>query len=572
MSDNVILFILLDDNKILYLYELGATDTRMVRAREMNKNLSRHVDGVPELIDEFLTKINNYENKDQHEARKKHTISNKFVVAELLTPTENVFNARGGSKNYQFSASQELREKEFVSFLDKMPNGYSLNQYVREVWFHKFITDPNGLIFMEVTNKVDEDNVIEPTYKNIHSIRAYRQNGIFVDWVIFEPHNIEKDESNEDEKEIFWVVDKEGYYEYEFKKGNKEVTLTLINEIPHDFEMVPAVLCSNITDNFPICDSIYTNDWKKSPIDNQVELLDKYLVSNSVLSLQEFMHAYAREWEYADECVKCNGTGKIQQEGRNGMHYTDCDCSNGMFTRKDPTDSIKLKIPNADEVRIDPPFGYVYLPVEAHKMQVDLVDRYFELTFRSQWNATREKSDNETATGRFIDVQPVNNRLDMYSKTTETIHTSLANFIGNYYFPETFERAYIQYGRRYLIETPDQIWEKYLKAKEKKAPVSSLDLLLFQYLESEFRENEKMMMYEVKKAKLEPFVHNTIELIRSSHYIAEIDKKKKEYFNEYIKTKSIDYVIENDFEKLDNELIEFANQKQLNETIQQTSL
>ena len=158
----------------------------------------------------------------------------------------------------------------------------------------------------------------------------------------------------------------------------------------------------------------------------------------------------------------------------------------------------------------------------------------------SHWGTTISKDGkNETATGRFLDAQPVNNRLNDYSKSIEKSHTLLANFIGKYYFPETFEKAFIQYGRRYLIETPDQIWEKYLKSKKDKAPDSILDMLLIQYLESEYRENEQMFKYEFTKVKLEPFVHQSRDMIRGSNYISNNDKRKKEYFNEWIKTKSI---------------------------------
>ena len=123
--------------------------------------------------------------------------------------------------------------------------------------------------------------------------------------------------------------------------------------------------------------------------------------------------------------------------------------------------------------------------------------------------------------------------MNKYSVSIETAQTALANFIGEFYFPETFDGAIIQKGRRYLIETPDQIWDKYIKAKKDNAPVSMLDLLLTQFLESEFRENEQLFIYEAKKVKLEPFVHWDIKTVQELN-VAEDDYKKKLYFSDWI--------------------------------------
>jgi len=409
-------------------------------AREYNKKLLVHVEGIG--TQEYLSQINGYENKSQFEARQKHAISNKFLTEELLRPVDNAFNARGGSKNYKFKG--EANKEAFIEKLTNVRNNTSLSEYINSVWFNKFITDPNGLIMMEIQSHEDgeelpeEEKTIEPTYKNIHSIRAYEQDGMFVKWVIFEPHLATPGDKKEDgETELFWVVDEEFYYLYE---KNKE-GLTEKDRIENSFETVPAVLCSNIIDN--------VTGWKRSPIDSQVELLDKYLVSNSVLSIVEFFHNYPQQWEYVGECKKCNGTGIDQKnEGDCGM----CDGS-GQATRKDVTDTIKLKIPDGDQTKIAPDIaGYIFMPTEPWDLMVGSLKRVHDLAYFSQWGTLVSKdSKNETATGRFLDAQPVNNRLELYSRTIEKTHTALANFIGKFHYPETFDKAIIQYGRKRLI-------------------------------------------------------------------------------------------------------------------------
>jgi len=530
---------------------------RIAAAREMNKKLALHVDGVG--LQGFLSRINNYENENQFNARAKHAISNKFITEELLRPTDNAFNARGGSKNYRFKSGSEEKEKSLIERLSKIRNSHSLSWYVENEWFNKFITDPNGLIVIESDGKdvAQSERNAYPTYKSIHSIKAYEQNGIYVDWVVFESHkSIEsiierKFSKNKAEKiDYYWAVDEVNWYLIARNGENVSIDETL----PHGFDKVPAILCSSIVDN--------VTGWKKSPIDAQVGLLDKYVVDNSILNISEFFHNYPREFAYVDDCIRCNGTGNIGTADK----WVSCpNCSNGMPDRKDVTDLIKMRVPKEGDAKIGTPGGYIYMPTDASKLMVESVDRTWNRIFFSHWGTVvSREGKNETATGRYIDAQPVNNRLNKYSKSIEQAHAALANFLGKYYYKFTFEDAFVQYGRRYLIETPDQIWEKYLEAKTQKAPVSTLDILLSQYLESEFRENEQMYIVETKKVKLEPFVHWDIELVRRSETIPNDDKQKKEFYGEWVQMQTVEYLYNTELSKLRSSLDKYAKTKKIN--------
>ena len=519
-------------------------------AREMNSKLLLHVEGIG--LQTFLQRINNYENEDQYKAREKHAISNKFITEELLRPADNAFNARGGSKNYNFRIDKERREAKLINLLSNVKNSHSLYWYMEYEWFNRFITDPNGLIVIESDTEETPVNNRRayPIYKSIHSIKNYKQNGIFVDWVIFESHETKINNNLgavREQIDFYWAVDEVNWYLIKKAKGN----ITVINVITHGFDRVPAILCSNIVDN--------VTGLKKSPIDAQVELLDKYVTSHSVLNIAEFFHNYLQQYIYVDPCNKCNGTGNLKTY----PNFKECpDCDNGKAERKDVTDIIKLRVPKKGEQKIDPPSGFIFSPTDPWELMIKSVDRTWNRIFFSHWGTVvSREGKNETATGRFIDAQPVNNRLNKYSKSIEQAHTALANFLGQYYFPFTFEKAFIQYGRRYLIETPDQIWEKYLTAKKGDAPVTTLNILLWQYLESEFRENETMLIIEMKKAKLEPWVHWSMKIVRESQTISDLDKQAKEFYGEWIKTKRNEDIFSTDEKTLQSELDIFINTK-----------
>lgn len=524
-------------------------DPRIKTAREYSDKLNLHVNGVG--LETALEQINNYENTAQKVARDKFAISNKFITDRLLRPTDNVFSAKGGFTKYLFSTKEEELQKEFSEKLKDVYSGYSLSQYIHRIWFDKFIVDPNGLIYMEVGEDGDE---IYPCYKSIHSIRNYHQDGIKCPWVIFEPDiTIFDEERIKDVKEEwFWAVDEQFYYRCvkTKDKDNKE-TVAITEYRPHLFGQVPAVICSDIED--------HVTGWKKSAIDQQVELLNKFMVDNSVLNIVDFMHSYPQQWVYVDDCNKCHGTGQVANTrvDRNGDIDTNCpSCSGtGKHKRKDVTDIIELKPPGESEQKIDPPSGYIYMPVDAWKLKVASVDRTWDQIMFSQWGAVMEYGSQDgnqyaTATGRWTDTQPVNNKLNRYTESVELIDNALTELYGRFFYPETFVKSCKVYGRRYLIETPDQLLARLGTLSNLSGDPMIIAITFDQYLESEFRDNEDMYAYNKKIASLDPFPHIKLADLASLGLPPE-QLHKKLYVVEYKNSKSIQFVLDpkNDIKK-----------------------
>ena len=82
-----------------------------------------------------------------------------------------------------------------------------------------------------------KDKSAYPTYKSISTIRDYKTNGRGVDWVIFEPIKVEKDNK---------IVEKVRVYdsEYDYMYLFENQTLTLIEEetFKNQWGYVPAYI------------------------------------------------------------------------------------------------------------------------------------------------------------------------------------------------------------------------------------------------------------------------------------------------------------------------------------------
>ena len=530
-------------------------------AREDHKKLKLHYYG--EGVTEALTQIQGLENKDQIKLRERYAISNQWLTENLLRNCDNAWSAKGGVQKIE---SQDDETNELIK--EKLKNvreGYSHFDYQRDVWFDRFVSDPNGLVFFEVTERNEDGNtriVTVPTYKSIMAINKMKVTGIQPEYVKFEADEVEDLQSdkgiikNNHQKKptlITWIVDDAFYYQVKVADEN----ITILQKIPNSWGKVPGYQNSTILDT--------NREIKISPIWKQVELMDKYLNNGSIHEIYTFLHGYPVFWKYQQPCKSCKGT-KYSDEvntktGRKDMKCHSCG-GTGFAMKKDAGDVILLATPkDKDSATIAPDVaGYVTPPVDASGQQITELDRTWDLIYFSQWGTTTFKSDNETATGRFIDTQPVINRLHQYSDIFETVHKRFLTLMSEFYYPNTDLTITVTYGRRYMVETSDQIFEKYTNAKAKRADYTTLDLLLEQYYESEFRKNDELREYYLKLIKVEPLVHYDMAQVLSM-MVPDSIKNEKVAYPDWKISKTVKEVNDTDVSVLKQDLTIFTENK-----------
>jgi len=400
--------------------------------------------------------------------------------------------------------------------------------------------DPNGLQLLHY--KAENDSYyFKP--KKIQEIINYKTTGILLEWVLFEPY---KKTVNEKEILTYWYIDSDKYYQIQIT----EDIVTFAQETKNTLGFIPAVVNSTMinTDNY----------LKESPINKQVDLLDSYLVKNSLKESYQLKHFFPVYWEYQTLCATCNGKKSIGD----GEICPSCGGTGMATIKKDVNDVLILKKPEEGEPSTTPPAGYVQPDLNTMAEQRTELDWLNEQLTFSHWGATKEKAKNQTATGKWIDTQPVYNRLNSYADITETIHSKLLYIWGRANFA-TFESGYVRYGRRYMIESPDVIMDRYLKAKEKKVSDITLNLFMEQYYTSEFQNDELLLNYYLKLLNVEPYPHNSIEEVVSMQLSID-EMNAKRYYPEWIKTISVVQVVSTDDLKLRAKLNDFAKLKTKN--------
>lgn len=499
-------------------------------AVKMQKRLSVHVLGIG--VDYYLSKINNFENADQFQVRKKYARSNKDIIERITRPIDKVFSATGGSTFYDLP---ENKNQEFRNKLKNVENGISLKKWIEEYWKIAYMCDPMGIVFIEV----DENGDAYPTYKSSSSIYDYKLNGRNLDYIVFKENT--KDDSNR-----YRVIDNN--FDYIIESRGEEIKIIQNETYKNYFGEVPAIICSNI----PI---IGSNGFK-SPIENIVEIADEYLRENSVKSVYKLLHGFPKPWEYISECKECNGTGSVNAEICPSCKGTKADL------KKDVSETRFLPIPDSNDAKIAPDIaGYTAPSIEAWSKMSEELKELESLMFETLWGTKQlEKGENDTATGKFIDTQPINDRLSKISESAETIEKFITDSLGFYYYNSSYNGSSINYGRRYQIESHDSIWKKYEEARKNGAPDTILDDFLFEYTQSKYENNSLELQIQLKLLEVEPFKHLSVSDVKSLE-LEGIDYYKKVYFNEFVSTLSDNEIIYKTSKTLRDNLTNYVTKK-----------
>jgi len=481
-------------------------------------------------LEELINRIEFIESKEKAEARKKYSRNIAHFYERLLRPVDNVYSATGGSKIYNIKNTDE--KKKLMTAVSRTLNGKSLQEWLETNWMPLYHADPNGIIFLEY--KSGEDEQCWPTYKNVSHIRNYVPRGQLLEWVLFEPYKLKIGEKVED---IWRLVDDKMDRSYK-QNGDEFVlldTVTVNHEevkltFEHPFGQTPGLINSDIEK--------LRGHHRISPVEKIVELSKEYARDQSIKTLYKKYNGFPKEWKYEDQCESCTGSGKDNDDGT----CKKCD-GHGYYKSKDVTDISILAIPTKDEVAINPISGYITPPLDIWTQYDKELALLNEMAHQTHWGtlAGLEQTVNKTATAAILNSQPMTDKLDKYASVAEFMEAQLTEWKANFLMPSKKKDekvASINYGRRYILDSPDTILEKYEKAKEKGDNNVILDRLFNEYLTAKHKNDPEFLRFSLLKANIEPYIHLDLEQVMT--YFGAEDVQKKVLFEDWWKTLSID--------------------------------
>ncbi len=542
----------LSKDRIIELIEAGVSE-KIALARKKARHRNMHVTGKGMVS--YLEKLDSYETEAQKLLREKLAKSNRSNFSFILRPTDKIFTAKGGAVNYNLPQKAVKVIKERTS---DIADGLDIKKYLKKKVKKEYIIDPNGVLFVDIDNEGNVETHVIPT----NEILWYEAKGNRVDAIIFEFYEKREDklsflktfcdEKNADhstpfpngyflEKKYYRVIDSKSdrIFVREKKTINSEIVVDDVHEEPNSsisnyFGFVPALILGDEKD---IDTGLF-----ESIIEDLLDDADILLRRMSVLNVHELAQLYPRYWAYAQSCTKCEGEGIIPGKAISGtdpVQYEDSTtCSScggtGHKTRTNPSDEVVVPLPQDGDPILDKIMGYESPDLETAKFYDAVIKSQREEMFRAMWGTTYEVGGKrETATGRFLDAQPVNDRLGDMSYTFAKMHKFLLDCYGIVILRNNKYESSVTYGRRYVFEGPDDILDKYKEVSD--TSVSDLTKMDLQqrYFEAEYQDDPIQLVKRKKFMRVEPFPTLTCEKVLSIPEIPEKEKLKKLYFGEW---------------------------------------
>lgn len=530
---------------------------------DYNKKLRMHLYG--DGLQEEMSKVEGYETEDLHILRKKYARSNKDLFARLGRPIDKVFSARGGSIYFNLSNTQDKQARALSSNVKK---GMSIRKWIETTWLAHLKDDPFGLIFMEVLPlqeaikaKAEGRSVVYPTYKAISGIYDYLPSGPSVEYVVFTVSKQEKALAGiKEDKVVYRVVD--DAMDYYVSHENGDVVIMKDHSYPNYFGSVPCVINSDLVSP--------KDDTFLSIYDEVIELAGEAMQKGSVKRVHDFLHGFPKYWQIATACGECNGTMY-----KDGQTCTTCKGSGkGVSTKV--SDVMLFDMPGRDDQKVVPDVaGYVSPDKTYHEIATADLHTLENLMNVTLWGAGSKIQtqgistgvDGGTATEAMLDIKPEADRLKTISEMAERRHKFILDSVIriNLELP-AYVGSSVNYGRRYMIEGPDEIWEKYSSARTKGAPVSVLEDLLIEYYDAKYQGDELSYQIALKLMYVEPFVHYTPQQVEAMQTISPEDKAQKVYFTEWLSTLNEAMILSYSHELLKEQLKEYAAGKQVIQT------
>jgi len=491
--------------EVIKLLKDNLTPTKWVlKSRETHKTLNALVTGK-NFSDVLINKIEKIESNARKVARKNYSKDIRDLFDRVMQPRSNVFSSSGGSTINNLEG--EVREK-VIEVLNNFKGQKTIKQYLANNLFQLEDIDPNGLLFMEYESDID----IYPTYKSINDIRNYKSNGQLLEWVIFEPKTIIVNNTSIME----WrVVDDRN--DYTFQQIGSSFILAEHKTFAHPFTNVPAVILSDIQE--------IGSEVRISPINPIQKLSEDYARDKSIRTIYKFQNGFPKHWRYEAFCRPCQGTGK----SNDGKGCTTCKGS-GKARNNDVTDTTTLNFPREGQPVVTPNLeGFSSPDLETWgQYNSDLRDME-ELIESTMWGTRRvDKGANETATGRFIDTQPVTNKIDQFADNYEWVSNALIGFVEDWENGEPKEEKGVTLitGRRFIIESSDVLLDKYTDSVSKGVNSSVLDKLLEEFIYSKYQNNAHLLNMMLVKKDVEPYVHLDIKDVNAMFGREEADRKQ----------------------------------------------
>lgn len=517
-------------------------------------------------IEQYVVPIEGFEKPFMQQLRLKYGMTNVDLFARQLKPKAKVYTARGTTSYYNLGTEGNQKAEQLAKSI--LP-GTSVKKWVEDFWDPHSVDDPMGLIFVEIGKRGNA----YPTYKCSTTVYDYQpKDGQGFEYIIFQIENVrEKEKMGVDkQKKVYRVVDDRSdrlvVYDKDAESKGKVTDIQGESYINY-FGEVPARWCGYVK-----------NPDKEGGVVSILHyvfnLADTHLLESGIKITTMLKHGFQKYWEYGDTCIKCKGSGKFR-----ASICPDCAGIGKQIVIKPGQDKI-VEWPGKDSgglVRGNPG-GYI----EPSKIAYDILTQELGILedkiSRTLWGS---KSTQKLQPGMGLSGAPngtvtATEVMDNRQPEADSIHKisdaaeSIDKFIMDFAIAQNFSmRNYIlqggcsrNYGRRYLMEEPDALLDRYEKSRKEGVSAMILYGMYEAYLESKYQSDWVSLAFHRKMMKVEPLMHYTLAELKNGGASPE-DIRMKTHYGDWLVTQENDFLLRSSIQQLLSSRDQFISSKPL---------
>lgn len=518
-------------------------------------------------LEDYIAKNNSleeYEKPKARETRAKYAKSNKDLYSRLGRPIDKVFTAKGGSIYFNLP---ETKQKQAVQLQSDVGGGRAVRKWLEDYWKPHMLDDPFGVTFLEIlpldqatVAKKEGRSYVYPTYRPISDIYDYGTNGNKLEWIVFPLSYDEKIAAGIDEKLLAYRVVDDIFDYYVYREGEEVYIVDNETKVNY-FGVVPGMINSDIPD--PATEEYYV-----SFFDAVLELAEQFLYKGSIKVTHDFLHGFPKYSEFMSNCSTCRGIGASE-----GKKCGDCGGSGkSWITSVSKTKLLAMPTSKEDAIILPDQIGAYISPDKTfYEIATDDLQLLEHLMTYTLWGTqsdiktsgmSMQQETRKTATEVVGDIKPEADRLFVISEMAEKRHKFFLDMIIRVQVERKYTGSSVNYGRRYLLESPDVLLQRYTTAKKEGAPINVLDNLLNEFYDANFQTDPVALLVAKKLMYVEPLVHyQAAEL--SLMLIADEDFKAKLFFSEWLSQVSEASLIIDDIPTLRTSLYDYTSVKKL---------
>ena len=463
----------------------------------------------------------------------RYPIKTNEITNVCFDKLSRIFDGRNPAFNYQFVNSEQRDDWE----------QYRLNKLNEPaIWSTKgwefFKSEINSILIVDVAREQTTERP-EPYFywlpiDDVIAYEADHTTGV-MDYIVFR------------RRDEIVVLDDESYRVWDDKKHTGQISGMPKVEAVHDLGYCPARFFWNESL------SLEDPDVKASPLSPELESLDWFAFFHISKRQLDLMGAYPILSGYEQSCDftnaengdYCDGGFLRDKQGRYrldmaGLLLRCPKCGNKRIIGAGSF--VEIPVPNESENQPD-----LRNPVQILKVDRDSLDYNVDeqkrlreeiitaVVGQDEIVTDRDAFNEQQVRANFESVTTVLNRVKKGFEAAQqwTDETVCRLRYGNY-----FLSARVNYGTEFYLYTPDELRERYKKAKDAGMPESELDLLNDQILETEYRNDPVQLRRMRLLAELEPFRHlsrQEVAELYEKNVISPVDLRIKLNFPNFVR-------------------------------------